>query len=161
MSPKLVQLNGKNYIKSDEGGDLEEVKDEGAVEETPAEETPAEAPAETPKETPAEAPASTDADIDAAAEKAADAIVAKLPIDKLTKAIEGISAREVITPTAKSIVGKELTEKEIKDMPAREKIVKFFKAVVQKDDVMAKALSEGTAADGGLRRYSPLMCVST
>ena len=145
MSPKLIKLNGKSYIKSDAGGDLEEVKDEGVVEETtpeaPAEETPAE-------ETPAEASVA-DADLDAAAEKAADAIIAKLPIDKLTKAIEGISARETVTPTAQKIVGQELTEKEIKDMPAREKIVKFFKAVVQKDDVTAKALSEGTAADGG------------
>jgi len=116
------------------------------VPEAGAEETPAETPAE---ETPAEETPAEGADLDDAAQKAADAIIAKLPIDKLTEAVKAISEKTSITPTAKKIVGKELTKEEISKMPAREKIVKFFNAVVKRDDVVAKALSEGTAADGG------------
>lgn len=135
MSPKLVNINGKDYIKT--GEDLEEVKPV-ATDETPAEET---------VEEPVVA---GDEAIDDAAEKAAEAIVSKLPLADLTKAIEALNAnKETMTPEAKEILNGEISKKDIEKMTGREKIVKFFQAALHSDHTSLKALAEGVAADGG------------
>jgi HK97 family phage major capsid protein len=131
MSPKLVKINGKSYLK--DGENLEEVVSQEPISEGTTVEV--------------EEPAS-EANLDSAAEKAADAIMAKLPLGELSEAIRKLSETN-ITSKAQEIVGKELTKEDVAKMAPREKIAKFFKAVITRDNVSAKALSEGTAADGG------------
>ena len=122
------------------------VDDEGNAE--PVEEKPAEGG------TPAEGGVPADADIDAAAEKAAETIMSKLPLDKLTKAIEALSEHQAkMTPKAKDLLGGELTKEKVDKMTTREKIVKFFQAAVQQDHVTLKALAEGTAGAGGYVKF--------
>jgi len=41
-------------------------------------------------------------------------------------------------------------------MTANEKIIGFFQAAIKNDKASLKALAEGVAADGGLRKYSPI-----
>ena len=98
---------------------------------------------------PAADPAVND-QIDTAAKKIADDIVAALPLDKLSKAIEALSAHQnTITPMAKDMLDGELTKDVISKMTVRQKIVKFFQAAIQADHSTLKALREGTAGAGG------------
>ena len=133
MSPKFMTHKGKKYFV-DDNGDAEPVAD---------------APAADPVADPAADPAVND-QIDTAAKKIADDIVAALPLDKLSKAIEALNDhKNLITPTAKDIMGGELTKDVISKMTTRQKIVKFFQAAIQADHSSLKALSEGTAGAGG------------
>ena len=142
MSPKIQKINGKTYLVHKDG-EAEEVVE-------PVVETPAEAPAEAPVEAPAEAPVETpEENLDEAATKAADAIVAQLPIDQLNETLKALNKHNEVTAKAKEVLGGGMTKADVAKMTSREKITKFFQAAVQSNHVALKALSEGTAADGG------------
>ena len=57
-----------------------------------------------------------------------------------------MKTKEVVTETAKNILGGELTKEKIADMNSREKTTTWFKAVLNKDEKTVKALSEGKRA---------------
>lgn len=89
-----------------------------------------------------------DAQIDAAAEK----MVAKLGLDKILKSLEEL--KEVKSPSAEKKVSalvdlEKLMKKDVSEMTAKEKIIGFFQGMIRNDHAVMKALSEGTAADGG------------
>ena len=151
MSPKIQNINGKTYLVHKDG-EAEEVVE--PVVETPAEapaEAPAESPVEAPVEVPAEAPVveTPEENLDEAASKAADAIVAQLPIDQLNETLKALNKHNEVTAKAKEVLGGGMTKADVAKMTSREKITKFFQAAVQSNHVALKALSEGTAADGG------------
>lgn len=138
MCPEIRKINGKEYLVDEKGH-------ADPIEEPKPGETPADAP-------PADAPA--DDDIDGAAEKAAekvvDVVMSKLPLEKLTKALEALNEHQTkVTPKAKDLFGNELTKEAVDKMTGRQKIVKFFQAAVQGDHVTLKALAEGTDGAGG------------
>lgn len=137
MSKKTIVVDGKTYeLKEAEGSEV-------ATEEEEAPEEVAEEVAEDTDED------DVDASIDAAAEK----IVAKLGLDKLHKklddALEVKKDAETSAKKGELINFEKLMQKDVSEMTAREKIVGFFQAMIQNNETVLKALSEGTPADGG------------
>jgi len=145
MSPKFEWHKGKKYFV-EEDGNAEEV--EPTTDATKEEEDTKTTEEDKTSDDEEVTETSDDANIDEAAQKAAKAIMAELPLDKLTKAIEAMNSTENVTKQAKEIVGV-LSKEEIGKMTSKEKIVKWFQACVRSDHNVLKALSEGTAADGG------------
>jgi HK97 family phage major capsid protein len=130
---KYIMIDGvKHYIQKEEG--------------TPAEvETPVETPVVEP-EAPVEEPtAPTSEDIEATA-KAIGKAVAKEVVAEM-QLNQSKQEKEVSGTIAKILHGKDLTDKSA--LTADEKIVGFYHALVTNDKATCKALSEGTAADGG------------
>lgn len=81
-------------------------------------------------------------------ETKAEALAVKLS----EKVMENLNKQIKDSAVGKVISKKELTKTSTKTMSKEEKIVRFFKALTRKqgpDYVTIKALSEGTAADGG------------
>ena len=144
---KTIKIDGKTF---------KEVEGETPVEGTPEEETPVEeTPAETTPETPAETPAEDTTDDESVEEKideAAEKIVAKLGLDKIQAKLDKLTAAKTVTSEKKisALMDLEtLMKKNVSQMTTKEKIVGFFQAMVQSNHAVLKALSEGTAADGG------------
>lgn len=119
---QYIKINGKKYAIEKDGEP-----------EAPAEAAPVEPVAEPVVEKPAE------------------------DVGEQAKAIGKIIANEIMsninveakanTKIAELIKGKDLTDKN--SLTPEEKIVGFYHALVNKDHAVCKALSEGTAADGG------------
>lgn len=133
MGNKIV-INGKEY---------EEVPSTEAP--APVEPTPAPTPA------PVEEPAAIPEEI---VEEASKKILKSLGLDEmknaiseLTKASQKDASSEARSKTLIDLAG--LMKKDVNQLTAKEKIVGFFQAIMQNDHVAMKALSEGTAADGG------------
>jgi len=148
MCPRILIHNGKEYLV-DKDNNAEEIKPEEnkPTDEAPEEDKPTE---EAPEEGEPTEEAPTDDEIDTAAKKAADAIVSQLPIDALNKTLKAFEQKEEkMSGKVKNILDKKIGEKDLAKMTSKEKIVKFFQACVQNDRETLKALSEGTAADGG------------
>jgi len=154
---KIIKIDGKTYAVDTESKDVEEVDAEDVVEETP-EEKPEETPAEeTPaEETPAEeTPEEKPEEVEEKINKATQEVVSNLGLDKLTDAVAKLEEKV----TGKDSKGKskvktlidlgELMNKDVNELTAKEKIVGFFQAMIQNNEVALKALSEGTPADGG------------
>jgi len=135
MSKKVIVINGKSYIANDEDGTLEqvEVEEEETVEET--EETEVE-----------------EEDVDEKIDEAADKIMKSIGMDKLKTAVEDIQ-KKMNTNTDKKVSElinlEKLMNKSVDEMTSKEKITGFFQALVQRNAPVLKALSEGTASDGG------------
>lgn len=125
MSPKLVKINGKDYIQS--GDNLEEVSKGIKTKKVKKSKVGKN-------------------ELNSAANKAAEAIIAKLPIDELTKAINALNKKDKISPAGKKIIGKSVSKEDISKMDGKERGIKFFKAILTNDRVSAKALSEGKLA---------------
>ena len=90
--------------------------------------------------------------LEKAADEAAQKILASLGIKELQDKVDQLkSAMESAKPSNKSALLdlETLMKKDLSQMTAREKIIGFFQAMVSRNDAAMKALSEGTAADGG------------
>lgn len=146
---KQIEINGKMY-------ELKEVDE--ATEETTEEETPA--VEETVEETPAEeatddGASAEEESVEVKLDDVAEKLVAKLGIGDLHKKIADLqnevkSNSDVLNKKTNPLINLEtLMKKEVKEMTSREKILGFFQGIVQSDHAVMKALSEGTAADGG------------
>lgn len=138
MSKIVKGADGKTYlIKKDAEGNEEAIE----VEDVPATDA---------DDTTADEGAEGAPDFDAAAEK----IVASLGIDKLQKTVEALSETVNKHVTTKSesnpLINLEaLMKKDVAEMTPREKIVGFFQGMIQNNQPVMKALSEGVDADGG------------
>lgn len=119
---EYININGKQYVSMKDGEP-----------EVPAETAPVEPVAEVPAETPA-----TDVGEQA---KAIGKIIANEIMSNIN--VDAKSSAKV----AALVKGKDLTDKN--SLTAEEKIVGFYHALITKDHATCKALSEGTAADGG------------
>lgn len=95
-------------------------------------------------------------DVEKKIKEATDKVIANLGLDKLSKAVESLETKM----TEKSATGKSkkvsalldletLMKKDVGEMTSKEKIVGFFQAMLQSNHSVMKALSEGTAIDGG------------
>jgi len=97
-------------------------------------------------ETPATPAVETD-EIDSAVEK----IMKSIGIDEINAKIKSIETK--ITPKDEKLTAlldlEKLMKKDVNSMTSREKIIGFFQAMIQRNHTVLKALSEGTAADGG------------
>ncbi len=131
------EIDGKKYFSEDE---LKSLKGPGATPEaTP---TPAASPAE---------PAGGES-LDEKVDDVAAKIMAKIDVGKLREDILGkvqadLDAKE--KKVSALIDLEKLMKKDVGQMTAKEKIIGFFQAMVQANQPVLKALSEGTAADGG------------
>jgi len=99
------------------------------------------------------AAADVDAEADAAGKKIADSIKKNLGFDfstfeKTVEKMENFMSRDENSKLKALFNGKDLV-KEKDTLTKEEKIVGFFHGLVTKNDAVVKALSEGTAADGG------------
>jgi len=149
---KIVNIDGKTYTVDTDTKEIEEV--ETPVEETPVKETPVE---ETPvEETPVEEkPEEKPEEVEDKIEKATQEVVSKLGLDKLQTAVDALEKKVAGENTeAKSKVKalldlSDLMNKDVSELTSKEKIVGFFQAMIQNNESALKALSEGTAADGG------------
>ena len=148
MGKKIVKIDGKTFIVDSEKKEVEEVEiDE--VEVKPEELKPEEVKPEEIKPEP-EIPV----DVEKKIKEAADEIVKGLnlggiqkQLDDLTKAAKGEGAKP--TKISELLNLEALMKKDVSQMTSREKILGFFQAMVQSNHAVLKALSEGTAADGG------------
>ncbi|MFA5583307.1 MAG: phage major capsid protein [Bacteriovoracaceae bacterium] len=137
---KTIKVGDKIYELKEVDSETPEVEEEVEEEDEVEEEVPA-------TETPAPSAEFDDSKLDAVAEK----IVAQLGLDKLHKRLDDL-ASEKETPHKKisALMDLEaLMNKSVKEMTTKEKVVGFFQAMVQSNHAVLKALSEGTAADGG------------
>jgi HK97 family phage major capsid protein len=135
---KLVKIGKKNLLV-DEDGSTQEVDVE--------EEKPVEKPVEKP-----EAEEAPKEDLDDKVDEAAEKIVARLGLDKIQEAIRGLQDGKKEEPAKKisALLDLEtLMKKDVGQMTAKEKIIGFFQGMIQSNHAVLKALSEGTAADGG------------
>lgn len=138
-----LEINGKKYVLAEE-----ETTEETAEETTaPAEKTPAE---ETPK---VEEEVAEEVSEDVL-EEAANKIIKKLGIVELHKSVQDLTDQlnqsRSDTKGKKSFINlAELLKKDPSELTVREKVIGFFQAAIFNDQVALKALSEGTAADGG------------
>lgn len=133
MGKKFIVIDGvKHYIKEDPPVEGEKPEVEGGEEETPAE----------------------NVDVEAEANKAAKILGAslrkELGIDELKAQMEQVQKFVDQPENAKLkeiLHGKSMSDKS--QLTGEEKIVGFFHALVTRNTVALKALSEGTPADGG------------
>ena len=146
---KKIEIEGKFYeLKEVEGGEETTEEETSTEEETTEEETSEETTGE--ETTNTEDEESVDEKLDDVAEK----LVSKLGLADLISKVEAIS-KEVKGNTALNkkenpLINLEtLMQKDVKEMTSREKIIGFFQAIVKNNVPVMKALSEGTAADGG------------
>jgi len=151
---KIVKtIDGKQYIVDTESKTMEEVSVEKEEVETTEEVTP-EVEAETEEVTPEVE--------NEAIQKAAEEVVAGLGLDAIKKQLSDLNSKldkkEVKTEkkTSDLLDLEALMQKDVSEMTAKEKTIGFFQAILQNNKTVLKALSEGTAADGGLRKYSPV-----
>lgn len=128
---------------------------------TPTVEPPAEPPVTPPTE-PAEG---DEEEVNAAVEKITKGIIAKLNVGELTKKVETLTA-DFAKRNSKleKIFAGESTKADYDGMTTNEKVVAFYQAAIQANHPVLKALSEGTAADGGYLfpdefRYEVLRCI--
>lgn len=128
-----VEIGGKVYW-------LEAVDEKAAKDEEEEEDKPTEKDEE-------------EEDDEEKADALAEEIVAKLGLGDIKKSIEELKEKAKDT-SAESKVAKilnleSLKEKDVNKMTTEEKIIGFFGAMLHNDHTTLKALSEGTAADGG------------
>jgi hypothetical protein len=131
MGKKIVNIDGKTYVVDSETKSMEEIEVDGTTVEKNEE-------------------------IDETEVKSiAKDVVAGLGIDKLFEQMSEINKKlekpEVVEEKkSKDLLDLEaLMQKDVKEMTTKEKILGFFQAIVQNNKTVLKALSEGTAADGG------------
>ena len=125
MGKKFIMINGvKTYIEEDPN----DPKD--------------------PETTPEGGEDSTEKEAMKAAKLIGETIRAELGIDKLKERVDDYLAQPENTKLKQLLHGKDLV-KDKASLTKDEKIVGFFHALVTQNDAACKALSEGTAADGG------------
>jgi len=130
---KIVKtINGKKYLVDTDLKTMEEVEEETDEVETDGGDTD-----------------------DVTIQKAAEDVVAGLGLDKIQKQLADLTAKldskdeKKDKKTSKLLDLEALMQKDVSEMTAREKTIGFFQAILQNNVPVLKALSEGTAADGG------------
>ena len=120
---------------------------------------------ETPPVTPPATPAESVGEVEAAAEEITKSVIAKLGLGKLTEKVETLS-NDFTKRNSKleKIFANTATKSDYDGLTTNEKVVAFYQAAVQCNHGVLKALSEGTAADGGYLfpdefRYEVLRCI--
>lgn len=138
MGKKYIMIDGvKHYIKDEEGGEKKPVEGEEEIAAGEEEEDKS--------------------DVEEEAQKAAKILGAtlrkELGIDELKAKMDSINVDSFINQPEnsklKQILGGKDPMKEKDKLTAEEKIVGFYHALVTQNERAVKALSEGTAADGG------------
>ena len=156
MGKKLIKIGEKSYLIDVETKELEEV--EVVEEETPEveeEETEEETPEVEEEETDEEETEDETPVTEDAIKKIATEVVASLGIDKLTKSVDVLTkaaakGKDVEDKKISALLDLEtLMKKDVSKMTTEEKVVGFYQAMIQNNSAVLKALSEGTAADGG------------
>ena len=131
---KIVKINGKTFIYDEVTKQLEEVTPEDGAEVIETEDE---------KEN----------EVEEAVDEAAEKLMSKLGVDKILEDLK--SLKETITSNTEDkkvsalIDLEKLMNKSVDKMTSKEKIVGFFQGLIQSNHAVLKALSEGTAADGG------------
>lgn len=134
MNKKLVKVNGKSYLLDIDTKTMEEVD----VEETPS--------TEEPKEEGEKEVEEKDEEIDEAVEK----VMKSLGIEELKEQVASLTKVNSEEKKVSALIDLEkLMKKSTEEMTAKEKIVGFFQGILQNNQAVMKALSEGQAADGG------------
>jgi len=87
-------------------------------------------------------------EIDAEVDKVADAISIKID-EQVKSAVSKYMEKSKGSKIKKILEADKVDYKDVKSLTKEEKIVGFWQALVNKDETKVKALSEGTAADGG------------
>jgi len=146
---KIVKINGKTYIVDLDTQKMEEVEGDESETET-VEETVEE---ETVEETKEEEATESEDDVEEKVDEAAEKIMKSLGIDALKKEMKALSTKVETKGTDSKYSAlvdfEKLMNKSVSEMTSKEKIVGFFQGMVQSNTAVLKALSEGTAADGG------------
>lgn len=123
---------------------------DGEQEVTP--EKPVDPPVEPPVEPTPEpvTPPVEPEEVDEAVEKITKSIIAKLGFDKINEKVDSLSA-DLTKNNSKleKIFANTATKADYDGLTTNEKVVAFYQAAVQSNHGVLKALSEGTAADGG------------
>ena len=93
----------------------------------------------------------TDEEVDSKIDAATEKIMASLNLGDIHKKLDELSkAKEVTATKSSALLDLEaLMNKDVEKMTVKEKVVGFFQAIIQSNSAVLKALSEGTAADGG------------
>jgi HK97 family phage major capsid protein len=152
---KIVKINGKTYVVDLDTKQMEEVEEEEEV----AEATP-ETPEATPEETPAEGTpegepeaGANEAEVEEKVDEAAEKIMKSLGIEEIRNEMKSLKkkleAKKSDSKYSALVNFEKLMSKSTSEMTSNEKIVGFFQGIVQNNHAVMKALSEGTAADGG------------
>lgn len=154
MSKKLIKIGEKSYLIDVDTKELEEVEvveeETTEVEKETEEETPKVEEETEEEKTEEETPVTEDA-----IKKIATEVVANLGIDKLTKSVDVL---EKAAAKGKNTDDKKLSalldletlmKKSVSEMTTEEKVVGFYQAMIQNNEAVLKALSEGVNADGG------------
>ena len=147
MNKKIVRINGKTYVVDLDTKKMEEVEEDKIVEETKDDEEPKDD--EESKDDEAD---DEDKGLDIKVDEAAKKIMKSLGVDELKDEIKNLS-KTVNTKENKKVSAlidfEKLMKKDVSEMTADEKIIGFFQGMIQSNHAVLKALSEGTAADGG------------
>lgn len=150
MGKKYIMVNGKKIFLKD--GEAPEVKDEDEDKDAPDTTEAPDGEGDADAEADADAPEGDDLEdkVDKVADNLANSVREKLGLEGLEKKVDGLlSAQDKGNSKIMSILqGKDLTKGK-NQLTKEEKIVGFYHALVSGDREVAKALSEGTAADGG------------
>ncbi len=130
MGKKIVKIDGKSFLIDSETKAMEEVSIEEETKEIPAE------------------------NVEAKIKEASDKVIATLGLDKIQEKIVELQGSVDGLKTAPTKVSEllnleALMKKGVDKMTAKEKIIGFYQAMIQSNHGVLKALSEGTAADGG------------
>ena len=159
---KIVKVAGKTYVFDSDTKQMEEVEApevEETVEEAPTEEATEEAaeeeeaPAEEVETEEVEEVEEAEENLDEKVDQAAAQIMKSLGIDDLRSEVKGLAKTVKANNSQKkvSVLGdlEKIMNKNVDEMTTKEKIVGFFQGMLQSNHGVMKALSEGTAADGG------------
>lgn len=143
MGKKIIKIDGKVFLVDSATKQMEEVETEEEVIDEKKEEVEE-------KEEEEETEDAVDAKIAKAAKKA----IANLGLDGLHESLKEIqntlSKKEDKNGNVNALLDLEhLMKKGVDKMTVREKITGFYQAMIQSNHGVLKALSEGTAADGG------------
>ena len=162
---KIVKIGNKTFIVDSESKEVEEVEaEDGEGVEVGAEDAEAgegsDAGEDAGEGDGADAGDGAEAepaeDVEKKIKEATDKVIANLGLDKLSKAVESLETKmteKSATSKSKKVSAlldlETLMKKDVGEMTSKEKIVGFFQAMLQSNHSVMKALSEGTAADGG------------
>lgn len=156
MGKKIVKIDGKTFVVDSETKEMSEVENEDSQNETSMETENTQDDEKKDEETSSEE--TSEIDNEAKLQEATDKVVASLGLDKLQSSIKSIEEKlgkkeEGSNKKISALLDLEtLMNKDVDKMTAKEKIVGFYQAMIQNNHTVLKALSEGTAADGGLRK---------
>lgn len=132
MGKKIVKVAGKTYVFDTDLKTMEPVEDEEVV----------------------EAEGDKDESLDEKVDETAKSILKAIGVDELKKQFEDLKtevtkSKEGDKKVSALIDLEKLMKKSVSEMTSKEKIIGFFQAMVQSNHTVLKALSEGSAADGG------------